>query len=207
MPQHVGSRAHAMDVRPGPHGHRSLVDQEIRQPRDAGPVQHSRPRRRPCLRRNGRAVGQSRRLPRQGRGSPFRGVPDHHRDRSPRVGPGVRPPVGRSGPAGLRLLPHHPGLTRVARAGDDARTGRLYFPGRGRNRSHLLGDRGLVRRRIGRHIVVRPRHRAQDRGDRPGGQRRTSAGDPQHPAGGAVHRLAHQDRAVRPVPGRLRSEW
>ena len=51
-----------------------------------------------------------------------------------------------------------------------------------------------------------PRHRAQDRGHRPRGRHRAAAGDRQRPARWPVHRPADQDRAVRPVPGRVRPQ-
>ena len=56
---------------------------------------------------------------------------------------------------------------------------------------------------LGRHLLVGPGDRAQDRGDRPRGDDRASAGDRQFAARRAVDRPADQDRAERPLPGGL----
>ena len=74
-------------------------------------------------------------------------------------------------------------------------------PGRRRDRRGLRRDRRELRGRARAHHDQRPRHRAQGRGDRPGGHDRAAAGGRQRPARRPEHRPADQDRAGRPAAG------
>ena len=78
-----------------------------------------------------------------------------------------------------------------------------HLPGGGRDRRDLRRDRRQLCRPARRHLVVGPGHRAQGRGDGPGGDDRAAAGDRQFAARRAVDRPADQDRAVGPLPGGL----
>ncbi len=64
----------------------------------------------------------------------------------------------------------------------------------------------LVRRRAGRHHLLRPGHRAQGRDDRAGRVARAAAHHLRHPARRPVDRPADQDRAVRPAAGDVRTQ-
>ena len=67
----------------------------------------------------------------------------------------------------------------------------------------MLHRRGL-RGRTGRHRDQRPRPLLKVGGPGPGRHSRTAPGGGERAARRAFHRPAHQDRAVRPVAGRLR---
>ena len=182
-----------------------MAGRQVRQEAGHRPGQHRRPERRPRLRRDRRAGGGGQAL-RGGRGHARSGrLP--HRDRRP--GAGLGPGGGRqAGRPDHRagLLPDHAGLAAAAPAFADEGIRRHHLPGRGRDRRHLLRPGRVLRRRAGRDLVVRARHRAQDRGHGPGHLHRAAADHRQFPARRPVHRPADQDRAVGPVSGHLRPQ-
>ena len=109
-------------------------------------------------------------------------------------------------PGGARYLPDHAGVGHPARAVQAQELQRPDLPGRGRDRGHRRRVGRLLRRRARRHQHVRPRRRAQGRGDRPRRDDRAAAGRRRRPARRALDRPAHQDRAGRPAAGAVRPQ-
>ena len=93
------------------------------------------------------------------------------------------------------LLPDHAGLRHPPRAVQAQELRRAHAAGRGRDRRHRRRPRRLLRRPPGRHHHQRPGRGPQVRDHRPGHQPRAAAADHRHPAGRALDRAAHQDRA------------
>ena len=105
----------------------------------------------------------------------------------------------------LRLVPDHPGQRHPppARRLQDVRG--QDVPGRGRDRGHRRGHRGGLRRGARDDRLVRPGHRAQDRGDGPRRHGRAAARRHRRPARRPVHGHADQERAGGPAPGDVRA--
>ena len=106
----------------------------------------------------------------------------------------------------LRLLSDHSGEPAAApsRAPEGIRD--HHLPGGGRDRGDLRCDRRELCRPPRHHFVIGPGDRAQDRGDRPGGDDRASLDRRQFAARRAFDRPSDQDRAVRPLSGGLRPQ-
>ena len=132
-------------------------------------------------------------------------VPQHHRQRGDGARLRGRVPARRARPV-LRLVPDHarqrhppPALDLQALRGADV-------PGGGRDRGHRVRHRRGLRRCDGPDRELRPGHRAQDGGARARRDGRAAARRRRRPARRSQHRHAHQDRAVGPAPGHVRSQ-
>ena len=132
-------------------------------------------------------------------------VPQHHRQHRARLRPDRRLAAVR--PAAVpRLVPDHPGLGHPARAVQAQAVRGQDVPGGGRDRRRRRRARRGVRRLAGRHDDLGPRHDPQGGDGGPGRLGRAAADHLRHPAGRAVHRDAHQDRAGRPAAGDVRPQ-
>ena len=132
-------------------------------------------------------------------------LPEHHRQRGDRARLRRRVAARRARPV-LRLLPDHAGLGHPPPARGLQELRRQDVPGRGRDRGHRRGDRRELRRRDGHDRLVRPGHRAQERGARARGHGRAAARRRRRPARRPVDGHADQDRAGGPAPGHVRAQ-
>ena len=205
LQEHVDARPRAVDVRPRPPADRRLAQGQVRQGARARRSEHRRAQRRPRLWRDGRDGRAVQAAPYRGRARRAGPLPHRHRRRGAGAGPGRRLPA--RGPQHvLRLLSDHSGEPAAAPSRAPQGVRDHHLPGRGRDRRDLRGDRRQLCRPARDHLVVRPRHRAQDRGARPRGDDRASADRRQLAARRSVDRPSDQDRAVRPLPGGLRPQ-
>ena len=185
-------------------GHDRVPGDEVRQ--------EARDRRPPTWRRSAPA-GTSARPPRPSR-SPTRSSRPRCRRAPTATSPATwrwptawSPPRTQSGlPLFLGAYPITPASDILHELQQAQALRRAHLPGRGRDRRHRRGPRRLLRRRAGRHHHLRPRHRAQGRDHRPGGEPRAAAGHRRRPARRPDHRPADQDRAVRPAAGHVRPQ-
>ena len=153
------------------------------------------------LRRDGRALRVQLRGPprhlREGRVRPG------HRQPGAGLGPDRRLPPGRRA-ALPGQLPDHAGVGHPARAEPAQGVRRPHLPGRGRDRRHRRRPGRLLRRRPRGDHDQRPGPGPQVRDDRPGHQPRAAARHRRRPAGRALDRPAHEDRAGRPAARHVR---
>ena len=182
-----------------------LAARQVRQGADAGRGQHRRAQRRPCLWRDRRDFRAAQAVRHRAGGKRAGAVPHRHRGRGDLARAGRGRAAGRPADV-LRRLSDHPGLGDPAPSGPAQGVRDHHLPGRGRDCRDLRGDRRVLCRAAGRHLVVGPGHRAQGRGDGPGDHDRAAAGDRQFAARRAFDRPADQDRAERSLPGDLRPQ-
>ncbi len=109
-------------------------------------------------------------------------------------------------PAVPGFVPDHPGLGHPARVEQAQALRRDDLPGRRRDRRNRRRPRRLLRRIPRSHDHVRPGHRAEVRDHRPGRFPGTAAAHHRRAARRTVHRLADQDRTVRPAAGDVRPQ-